>query len=118
MIAEGGSPGPPAPMRVHGVLLTPPIRVSFQRQTLVINSERMRLGVCCSRSWRHKVITSIMMRLAVLALGIVCSFHICSAAEPSTQPAEKLQRYEFIAPKMGTVFRIVFYAPDKATADR
>lgn len=38
------------------------------------------------------------------------------AGPPTTAPAA-LERFEFVQPKMGTVFRIVLYAPDKATAD-
>jgi thiamine biosynthesis lipoprotein len=52
----------------------------------------------------------------------------CNSNKPADSPpralqcavanAPELHRFEFIAPKMGTVFRIVLYAPDKATADR
>ena len=41
---------------------------------------------------------------------------LAAAAPPTTGPAS-LERFEFVQPKMGTVFRIVFYAPDKAAAD-
>ena len=44
--------------------------------------------------------------LAALSLG-------CAGREP----APSLQRYEFEAPKMGTTFRLVFYAMSKAEAD-
>jgi thiamine biosynthesis lipoprotein len=39
---------------------------------------------------------------------------------PATQPTSSraLQRFDYTAPKMGTVFHMTFYAPDQATADR
>jgi len=44
-------------------------------------------------------------------------------ASPTTCPTTsvataELQRFEYVAPKMGTVFRMVMYAPDQATADK
>jgi len=47
--------------------------------------------------------------LAAAALAV-------SSAAAAVAPA--LQRFEFIEPHMGTVFRIVLYAPDPATASR
>jgi thiamine biosynthesis lipoprotein len=41
-------------------------------------------------------------------------------SQPATRPTAdaNLQRFEYVAPKMGTVFSIFLYAPDKAVADR
>src|SRR6202012_6113826 len=36
----------------------------------------------------------------------------------SQTTAPNLQRFEYVAPKMGTVFHVTLYAPDKTTADR
>ncbi|MDB5291597.1 MAG: thiamine biosynthesis lipoprotein ApbE [Phycisphaerales bacterium] len=43
-----------------------------------------------------------------------------AASRAATRPAAdaNLQRFEYVAPKMGTVFSIFMYAPDKAVADR
>ncbi|HWE02159.1 MAG TPA: FAD:protein FMN transferase [Tepidisphaeraceae bacterium] len=57
----------------------------------------------------------------VMALGCKSNHAIGSDARPTqttASAAPDLQRYEFVQPKMGTVFRIVLYASDKATADR
>jgi thiamine biosynthesis lipoprotein len=42
----------------------------------------------------------------------------CSTAAFATQRSGALSRYEFSQPHMGTTFRVVLYAPDKATAER
>lgn len=63
------------------------------------------------------------MRMAMaFSVGVCCITQFNQADAPSTQPAQvteskALQRFEYVAPKMGTVFRIVLYAPDKAVAD-
>ena len=58
-----------------------------------------------------------------LTLAVGCKSSPSTASRACTMPqpvkeAAELQRFEYVAPKMGTVFRIVFYAPDKAAADR
>jgi thiamine biosynthesis lipoprotein len=40
----------------------------------------------------------------------------CAHTNASAPPA--LQKYEFVQPKMGTVFRIVLYAPDRETGEK
>ena len=41
-----------------------------------------------------------------------------STTQPSPAAQSSLDRYEYTAPKMGTIFHLVLYAPDKALADR
>jgi len=50
----------------------------------------------------------------LMMLVLVCAALAC--AEEGVPPAEKLQRYEFAQPKMGTTFRIVVYAPSEMAA--
>jgi FAD:protein FMN transferase len=68
--------------------------------------------------------------LAVMALAAGGSWHLSAArgrfpaspqhaaTSPRSQPTPELSRFEFAQPHMGTLFRIVLYAPDQATADR
>ena len=50
--------------------------------------------------------------------GCTTATHRAKVAPLLHETGESLQRYEYTAPKMGTVFHMTFYAPDKATADR
>jgi FAD:protein FMN transferase len=50
-------------------------------------------------------------------LGLVALFAALSAL-PGQPAAERLERLTFQQPHMGTLFRLVLYAPDKASADK
>src|SRR3954466_3783751 len=55
--------------------------------------------------------------IVALVLSLVAALTACSAP-PRQPPAPPLQRYQFTRPKWGSVFRIILYAPDEATANR
>ncbi len=56
---------------------------------------------------------------AVLAIALPARGHsIASAADPSSTPPHRLERFEFSQPEMGVNFKIVLYAPDEATATK
>jgi thiamine biosynthesis lipoprotein len=60
-----------------------------------------------------------MMRLIVLALAIVSAAALPAQAPPPTTPlaAEPaMQRYEFVAPHMGTLWRLVFFSAQEKPA--
>src|SRR4051794_19632922 len=59
-----------------------------------------------------------------VTLAVICGIAAvgCHPSPPgptspvATQPS--LAKFDYVQPKMGTVFHIVLYAPDKGTADR
>ncbi len=68
---------------------------------------------------RH-IVTASCLTIAFAMAILTCGIGDARAA-PSSNPADdssKLSRFEYTAPKMGTVFRIVLYAPNMAEADR
>jgi thiamine biosynthesis lipoprotein len=82
---------------------------------------------CAISSEKHEESKSrsafLVLGPLIIAFIIACNPNPLNAVPSTTQPApasepKDLQRFDYIAPKMGTVFRIVFYAPDKSTADR
>jgi FAD:protein FMN transferase len=55
------------------------------------------------------------LMIRILGLALIC-FGLAGCHTPTTKPG--LKRYSYAELHMGSVFRIVMYAPDEATADR
>jgi thiamine biosynthesis lipoprotein len=57
--------------------------------------------------------------IELVRFGLCMALLICNSAvraQPSTQPSA-LQRFEYVEPKMGTVFHLLIWAPDQKSAD-
>ena len=66
--------------------------------------------------------SQLLVTLLLLSVVIGCNppALITDCSNATSQPSTRiiLQRFDYTAPKMGTVFHMTFYAPDQAVADR